>query len=138
MNAHLKNILSVIIIITLSFNVSAQSPIVGTWKLKSDWGKDDSEGIQIMMVNTDLTGTVNDVENGWITELRNVELKDDALSFTFYFEDIKDYEVKFSGTLVGKEINGEFEIWGAKAAVTGAPLSAEETADNEDARAKCK
>jgi predicted peptidase len=129
MNPQLKFILSVIIIITMMLNVSAQSPLVGTWKLTSNWLKEDSEGMQIMTVNTDLTGTVKDVREGWTTELRNVDLNGDALRFSFYFEDIKEYEVDFKGTLVGKEIKGEFSIFGAKAAVTGAPLSAEEAAE---------
>ena len=84
--------------------------------------------MQVLTVNADLTSTVKDVENGWTTELRNVELKDDALSFNFYFEDNKDYEVDFQGTLTGKEIKGEYAVFGVKAAVTGVPMSAEEAA----------
>jgi predicted peptidase len=129
MNTQLKIILFVFLIINL--NVSAQSPIVDTWKLTSNWLKDDSEGVQIMTVNTDLTGTVKDLAAGWTTELRNVELNGDALKFSFYYEDIKDYAVDFEGTLVRKEIKGEFSIFGAKAAVTGAPLSVEEVAEIE-------
>jgi predicted peptidase len=56
-------------------------------------------------------------------------LNGEALSFSFYFEDIKDYEIEFKGTLVGKEIKGEFSIFDANAAVTGVPLSAEEVAN---------
>jgi poly(3-hydroxybutyrate) depolymerase len=105
-----------------------QNPFVGTWKLTSNWLKKGSEGIQVMMVNPDLTGTIEDVGNGWTTELRNVELNGNALSFDFYFEDTKDYEVDFEGTIVGKKIKGEFNIFGAKAAVAGMLLSAEEAA----------
>jgi len=104
------------------------SPFVGTWKLTSNWLKEDSQGMQVVTVNADLTGTVKDVREGWETELRDVELNGDALSFSFYFEDTKDYEVDFKGTLVGNEIKGEFSIFGAQAAVEGVPLSAEEAA----------
>ncbi|MHC5060661.1 MAG: alpha/beta hydrolase-fold protein [Planctomycetota bacterium] len=105
-----------------------QSPFVGTWELTSNWLKKDEKGKQVVTVNTDLAGTVKDVEEGWETELRNAELNGDALSFSFYFEDIKDYEVDFKGTVVGKEIKGQFSIFGAKASVTGVPLSAEQAA----------
>jgi len=105
-----------------------QSPFVGTWKFTSNWMKEGAEGVQVMTVNADHTGTVKDVENGWTTKLRNVELKGDALSFSFYFEDTKDYEVDFQGTLIGKEIKGDFKIFGVKAAVEGVRLSAEEAA----------
>jgi predicted peptidase len=105
-----------------------QSPFVGTWQLTSHWQKEDSKGKQVVTVNTDLTGTVKDLREGWETELRNVELNGDALSFSFFFEDTKDYEVEFKGTVNEKEIKGEFTIFGAKATVTGVPLSAEEAA----------
>ena len=105
-----------------------QSPFVGTWKLTSNWLKKDSKGMQVVTVNADLTGTVKDVREGWKTELRNVELKGDALSFSFYFEDTKDYEVDFKGNIVGKEIKGEFNIFGGKASVEGVRLSVEEAA----------
>jgi predicted peptidase len=114
---------------SMTLTVSAQSPLVGAWKLNSNWAKEDSEGIQVMTVNTDLSGTVKDIENGWITDLRNVELNSETLSFSFYYEDIKEYEVEFEGTLSGNEIKGEFSVFGTKAAVTGAPLSAEEVAE---------
>jgi enterochelin esterase family protein len=105
-----------------------QNPLIGTWELTSHWQKEDSKGKQVVTVNADLTGTVKDVREGWKTELRNVELNGDALSFSFFFEDTKDYEVNFKGTVVGKEIKGEFTIFGAKTTVAGVPLSVEEVA----------
>jgi dienelactone hydrolase len=108
---------------------TGQTPFVGTWKLTSNWAKEDSEGIQIMKVNADFTGTVEDANEGWITDLRNVELNGEALSFSFYFEDIEDYKVDFKGTFIGKEIKGEFYIFGMQSAVTGVALSAEEAAE---------
>lgn len=105
-----------------------QNPFVGTWELTSHWLKEDSKGKQVVTVNGDLTGTVEDVREGWKTELRNVELNGDALSFSFFFGDTKDYEVDFKGSVVGKEIKGEFTILGVKATVAGVPLSAEEAA----------
>jgi predicted peptidase len=106
-----------------------QSPLVGMWDFTLHWGEGGSTGKQIVTVNADLTGTAKDVREGWETELRNVELNGDALSFSF-FEDTKDYEVDFKDTVVGKEIKGEFNIFifGAKATVAGVQLSAEEAA----------
>jgi predicted peptidase len=104
-----------------------QSSFVGTWKLTTNWGK-DAEGMQVVTVNADLTGTVKDVENAWETKLRNVELKGDALSFNFYYEDIKDYKADFKGTIAGKKIKGELSVFEAKAEVTGVPMSTEEAA----------
>jgi poly(3-hydroxybutyrate) depolymerase len=107
---------------------AGQSLFVGTWKLTSSWLKEGAEGVQVLTVNADLTGTVKDVEEGWETELRNVELNGDALSFSFYFEDTKDYEVDFTGNIAGKRIKGEFEIFGGIASVEGVLLSAAEAA----------
>lgn len=132
MKSQVKIILSVFIIITLNLNVSAQeSPFAGTWELTSNWEKEDSKSKYVMTVNADLTGKVKDVENGWTTDLRNVELEGEKLSFSFYFEDIKEYKVEFEGTLIENEIKGEFSIWGTKAAVAGVLLTDEEAAEIE-------
>jgi len=106
----------------------AQSPLVGMWALTSEWEKEDSKGIQYVTVNADHTGTIRDLGAGWETELRNVVLNGEALSFSFYFENTKEYPVEFEGTVAGKEIKGEFTLFGATASVEGTAISAEEAA----------
>jgi len=104
-----------------------KNPIIGTWELTSDWGK--SDGAYILSVNPDLTGTVMDTAEGWTTKLRNVESKGGAVSFSFFFEDMKEYEANFAGKVAGKKLQGEFSIFGTTAAVVGTPLSAAELAE---------
>jgi predicted esterase len=129
MNSFLKNLFTVFILIAMTLDISAQNSFTGTWLLNSSWEKEDAESQQMVTINKDLTGTVKYLSEGWESELQNVKLNGDALTFSFYWEGNKDYEVKFKGTVDGKEIEGEFEIWGAKAAVTGKQLSAEEAAE---------
>ena len=104
-------------------NSNEKSPFVGTWELTSDWGKGEERGTHIVSVNPDLTGTVKELEEGWTSKLRNAELEGENLSFGFFWGESEEYEIEFEGTLVGKEIKGEFNIFGATAAVVGAPLS---------------
>ena len=105
-----------------------KNPFVGTWELKSDWGKQESRGIHIVSVNPDLTGTVKDLEEGWTSELRKVESDGDALSFAFFWGGSEEYKIEFEGTIIDNEIKGEYDIFGTKAVVVGAPLSAVDAA----------
>jgi inosine-uridine nucleoside N-ribohydrolase len=104
-------------------NLNNKSPFIGTWELTSDWGKGEEKGRHILSVKADLTGTVEDVEEGWTSRLRNVESKGDALSFSFFYGVTEDYEIEFEGTVVDKEINGEFTIFSATAVVVGVPIT---------------
>ena len=103
-----------------------KNPIIGTWELTSDWGKEEEKGKHIVSVNPDLTGTVKDLELGWTSKLRNVEVNGDALSFSFFFGKTEEYETTFEGKVVGKEIKGAFTISGVRAVVVGTALSAAE------------
>lgn len=106
----------------------AQSPLVGTWQLTTYWDKEEEKGKQLVTVNNDLTGTLTDVSEGWETKLRDVELDGDALTFSFYFEDLKEYSADFKGTVSKNKIEGELSIFSATAKVEGVRLSAEEAA----------
>jgi len=103
-------------------------PFVGTWELTSDWGKEDQKGIHIVSVNSDLAGTVKDLEEGWTSKLRNVESDGDALSFSFFWGGSEEYKIEFEGTIIDNEIKGEYDIFGTTAVVVGAPLSAADAA----------
>jgi inosine-uridine nucleoside N-ribohydrolase len=103
---------------------SDENPLVGTWQLTSDWGKGEEKGKHILSVNPDLTGTVEDLEEGWTSKLRNVESSGDAVSFSFFWGETGEYEIEFTGKVADKEVAGEFAIFGATAVVVGVPLSA--------------
>jgi len=105
-------------------NPNETNPLIGTWELTSDWGKGEGKGRHILSVNPDLTGTVKDLEEDWTSALRNVELNGNAVSFSFFWGETEEYAVEFDGTLVDKEITGEFAIFGATAVVVGAPTFA--------------
>jgi poly(3-hydroxybutyrate) depolymerase len=103
-------------------------PFIGTWELTSDWNKGGMEGAHVVSVNPDLTGTVEDLDEGWTSKLRGVELKGEALRFSFFFGKEDDYDVTFEGRLVDGEIKGEFTLLGAIAAVVGTPIPSAEAA----------
>ena len=109
-------------------NSNNKNPFIGTWELKSDWGKGERHGTHIVSVNPDLTGTAKDLEEGWTSKLRNVELNGEDLSFAFFWGKSEEYEIEFEGTLANDEIKGEYSIFGATAVVVGAPMSAADVA----------
>jgi inosine-uridine nucleoside N-ribohydrolase len=115
-------------------NSNEKNPFIGTWELTSDWGKSEEKGIHIIVVNPDLTGTVNDVEEDWTSKLRNVELNGEAVSFSFFWGETEEYEIEFEGAIVDKEITGEYALFGATAVVLGAPISAAGTPLTESQR----
>ena len=96
----------------------ATSPLVGTWKLTSDWGVGESD--QILVVRSDLTGTLEDVEQGWTSDLSNVMSKGNAVSFSFVYGGFEGSEVDFDGTITGAGIEGDFTIGAKSATVFGA------------------
>ena len=104
-----------------------KNPFVGTWDVKSDWGKGE-QGTHIIDVNPDFTGTVKDLEEGWTSKLRNVKSEGGDLSFAFFWGESDEYEIAFEGTLVDNKIAGEYSIFGTTAVVVGAPMSAEAVA----------
>jgi predicted peptidase len=120
--------------IVVSLSASAEdsdekkNSIIGTWELTSEWEKGGEKGQHIVFVNPDLTGAVKDLEQGWTSKLRNVELKGDAVSFSFFFGETEEYEIDFEGKVVDKEIKGKFILFGTSAVVVGTPLSAAEAA----------
>jgi inosine-uridine nucleoside N-ribohydrolase len=104
-------------------NSNDKNPLVGTWQLTSNWGNGEETGKHILSVNPDLTGTVEDLEEGWISKLRNVELNGEAVTFSFFWGVTEEYEIDFEGTIVKNEIKGEYAIAGATAVVDGAPIT---------------
>jgi poly(3-hydroxybutyrate) depolymerase len=114
-------------VVGVPFSAEEKSPVAGTWKLTSDWGKGEL-GEHMLTIKPDLTGTVKHLEDGWRPALRNVESTGDGLSFSFYWEENEEYETEFAGTIVDDEINGKFTIFGATAVVVGTPMSAADVA----------
>ena len=104
------------------------NPFIGTWEVKSDWGKGETQGTHIVDVSPDLTGTVKDLEEGWTSDLRNVKSDGGDLSFAFFWGESDEYEIVFEGTLVDNEISGEYSIFGTTAVVVGVPMSAKDVA----------
>lgn len=100
------------------------NPLVGTWKLTSDWGK--GEDVQILTVNTDLSGTIRTEKDGdEPTEVRGLESKDGAVRFRFFYSDKEEYEIRFEGKLTSdRKLDGTYRAVGAKATVLGVPATA--------------
>ena len=101
---------------------AAKNPLVGTWKLTSDWGK--GEDVQIMTVTADLTGTIQSEKGDGAAELRGLESKDGAVRFSFFYAGKEDYEIKFEGKLSAeKRLKGKYSAFGAEATVSGVPTT---------------
>jgi predicted peptidase len=120
--------MAVALSIGVPLSANEENPFIGTWELKSDWGKGERHGTHIISVNPDLTGTVKDLEEGWTSDLRNLKSDAGDLSFAFYWGESVEYEIVFEGRLVDREITGEYDIFGATAVVVGAPMSEEAVA----------
>ncbi len=108
-----------------------KNPLVGTWELTFDWGKEgakEEKGKHIVSVNPDLTGTIKDLEEGWSSKLRNLEAIGDALSFSVFFGETEEYEMTFEGKVVSNRTKGRSSIFGTTADVVGIALSAAEVA----------
>lgn len=95
-----------------------KSPLVGSWTLSSDWGGGKTWEL-IMVVNPDLTGTVEDVEAGVSSDLSNVVSEGNAVSFSCTYGGAMDFEISFEGTVTGDAIEGEFVTDVGNATVTG-------------------
>ena len=109
-------------------NNKAQNPFIGTWEINLRWTEAGSTNKQIVTVNNDLTGTIEDLSEGWKIELRDITLDGNALSFNYSFEKRDEHRADFTGTVLGNEINGTLTIASVNATMRGVRLSDEEAA----------
>lgn len=104
-------------------------PAVGSWQLVVEWGKGDGEkaGKHILTINQDLSGKIEDIEEGWTTSLRNLKVSERTMTFNFDYGGKKDLSTAFDGLVQDKKINGTFSVFGAKGKVTGTPFDPSKT-----------
>jgi len=95
-----------------------KSPLVGSWTLSSNWGGGKTWDM-VMVVNPDLTGTLEDVDAGISSDLSNVVSEGNAVSFSCAYEGGTEFEISFEGTITGDAIEGEFITDLGNATVTG-------------------
>ena len=130
--------LSIAIVVCGCGNIVAQekqsketksSPAVGSWDLEVDWNKGDAEKIDnhILTINTDLSGQIKDVDEGWTASLRNLKINDGAVSFSFHYGGKKDFSIDFDGKVQGKQMGGTFSVFDVKGEVTGTPFDPSKT-----------
>jgi hypothetical protein len=100
-----------------TFGGGAENPLVGTWELASDWGQ--GEANQILVVNSDLTGTLEDPKDGWTSALSNVTSEGSSVSFNYQYGGSGGFEISFEGTIAGAGLDGEFTASGKRAEVFG-------------------
>ena len=105
-----------------------QHPIVGSWKLTSDWGKggEKAKGQYIVTVSKDLTGKIKNIRQGWTAKLRSVKADKSLIRFNFYYGDKKSYDIQFQGNVADKKLKGTFSVLGASAVVEGALLTVDD------------
>ena len=61
--------------------------LVGTWDLSVRWGKDGDEKLvrHLLVVKSDLTGEIIDVDEGWANPIRNLKVTKQKVVFDFYY-----------------------------------------------------
>jgi len=121
MNGTMAAVVAIVLVGTLAgcamIRGEEKNPLVGSWTLSSDWGGGKTWELTLV-VNTDLTGTVEDVEAGVSSDLSNVVSEGNAVSFSCVYGDM-GFEVSFEGTITGDAIEGEFITDMGNATVTG-------------------
>jgi len=122
MNGTMAAVMIIVLVSTLAgcamIGGGEKSPLVGSWKLSSDWGGGKTWEL-IMVVNPDLTGTVEDVEAGVSSDLSNVVSDGNAVSFSCVYPGSTEFEINFEGTVTGDAIEGEFVTDMGNATVAG-------------------
>ena len=92
-----------------------KSPLVGSWKLTSDWGGGEWE--HYLVIFSDLTGSFKDMREGYMSEVTDVNATNDETSFTFLFGE--GFETVFKGAIDGDSLKGTFSIEEKSAVVKG-------------------
>jgi hypothetical protein len=122
MNGTVAVVMAIVLVGTLAgcatIGGGKKCPLVGSWALSSDWGGGKT-GDLIMVVNPDLTGTLEDVDGGTSSDLSNVVSEGDAVSFSCVYPGSTEFEIAFEGTVTGDAIEGEFISDVGNASVTG-------------------
>lgn len=121
-NGTMAVLMAVVLVSTLTgcatIEDGEKSPLVGSWTLSSDWGGGKTWEL-ILVVNPDLTGTVEDVQGGISSNLSNVVSEGNAVSFSSAYDEGVQFEISFEGTITGDAIKGEFITDMGNATVTG-------------------
>ena len=118
MNGTMAAVMAIVLVSTLAgcamIRGEEKSPLVGSWTLSSNWGGGKTWEL-MMVVNPDLTGTIEDVKEGGSSDLSNVVSEGKAVSFSC---DMR-FEISFEGTVTGDTIEGKFITDVGNATVTG-------------------
>jgi len=121
MNGTMAAIMAVVLLATFGgcamLGRAEKSPLVGSWSLSADWGG-GKVWEMVMVVNPDLTGTLEDLEAGARSDLSNVVSEGEAVSFSCAYGDMK-FDISFEGTITGDTIEGEFTTDYGNVEVTG-------------------
>lgn len=107
-------------------SVSKATRVVGSWKVRVDWGKGDKAEEYIITVTPDLTGTITNLPKDWTVKLRQLQVRRDAVVFRFFYDDDEKLDVQFEGRVAGDRLQGTFNVLGTSRTVTGTRLDAAE------------
>jgi hypothetical protein len=122
MNGTVAVVMAIVLVGTLagcaSIGGGKKNPLVGSWSLTSNWGGGKTWEVTLV-VNPDLTGTIEDAETGSSSDLSNVVCEGDAVSFDTTYPGGMEFEIAFEGTITGDAIKGELVADVGNASVTG-------------------
>jgi len=93
------------------------NPLVGTWRLNSDWGKGTDS--HVLTLKSDFTGTIKHTKTDSMMKLQDVVVDKDELAFRFRYSEEKKVDIEFEGKLTDGKITGEFSAFGVTATVKG-------------------
>ncbi|MCH2183877.1 MAG: alpha/beta hydrolase-fold protein [Mariniblastus sp.] len=100
--------------------------LVGTWQVDVDWGKGDGVSKNILIVRPDSKGTIREAGSDEVSKLRNVQNDGQKVSFEYYFDGNREYNLTFRGMVKAGKLQGTFSLLGYDATVVGKRLSAAE------------
>jgi len=99
-----------------------EHPLVGSWDLNWSWGVADA--MHKMVVNPDLTGTLEDVTSGEMKELHGVRIDGGTVGFSFTIDKGGwELEMPFEGFVTGSTLKGSFFTISGDIPVTGCRIA---------------
>ena len=98
--------------------------LVGTWQVDVDWGKGDGASKNILIVRPDNQGTIREAGSDKVSTLRNLQNDGQKVSFEYYFDGNREYNLTFRGMVKAGKLQGTFSLLGYDATVVGQRLSA--------------
>lgn len=92
--------------------------INGIWLLDVDWGKGDEPSKNILSIETGKASTIREAGSDKASKLRELSVQGGQISFEYFFDGNREYNLVFRGELKNGKLRGTFTLLGYDAPVT--------------------